>query len=655
MKKIFKYLSILLSVALLGSFTACNLLLDPLEEPAEVGLGIKVFFPTKVVAGQPMTINGSGFKDVRAIEFPNGVSVTDFEIVSNEMIRVVAPEGIAAEGGVIKVVAADGAAVSAVPLTLGSTSISGFSRPEGSTFTGGENLEIYGSDLQFICEVEVPDPDGNPMILADERFYRKGENKIVITLPKKVFKGSYVGKVRTFDGKEFLLPEYVYEPGAEGGHWEKQKVSIWKNDDPDGHGAANWNGTYRFCNEGTDFNNECIAEIPTEVWEKMKTEKFYVTFSHGDWFQVRIVTGWWNNQWPFGKEKDITPNEYTDMLIDNGDGTYTIELDLKDTDLAANMDAEHLLFTGSGYTPLELFFQEDVWVGGGGHMEIVKTSLWKNDDPDGHGAANWNGTYRFCEEGKDFNDECIAEIPTEVWEKMKTEKFYVTFSHGDWFQVRIVTGWWNNQWPFGKEKDITPNEYTDMLIDNGDGTYTIELDLKDTDLAANMDAEHLLFTGSGYTPLELYFQEEVWVGGGEEGPQEVDIWKNDDPAGHGEANWNGTYRFCEEGKDFNDECIAEIPTEVWEKMKTEKFYVTFSHGDWFQVRIVTGWWNNQWPFGKEKDITPNEYTDMLIDNGDGTYTIELDLKDTDLAANMDAEHLLFTGSGYTPLRLYYIE
>ena len=115
MKKIFKYLSILLSVALLGSISACNLLMDPLEETAEAGLGIKVFFPTKVVAGQPMTINGNGFATARSIEFPNGVSVTDFEIVSNQMIRVVAPAGIAADGGVIKVVTAEGEAVSRPP------------------------------------------------------------------------------------------------------------------------------------------------------------------------------------------------------------------------------------------------------------------------------------------------------------------------------------------------------------------------------------------------------------------------------------------------------------------------------------------------------------------------------------------------------------
>ena len=172
-----------------------------------------------------------------------------------------------------------------------------------------------------------------------------------------------------------------------------------------------------------------------------------------------------------------------------------------------------------------------------------------------------------------------------------------------------------------------------------------------------MDVEHLLFTGSGFTPLELYTQEEVWVGG-DDTPKEVEIWKNDDPAGRGPANWNGLYRFCLEGTDTNPagkECIAEIPAETWEKMKSEPFFITFSHDDWFQVRIVTGWWNNQWPFGKDDDITPNAHTDMLIDNGDGTYSMEINLKDSDLAASMDVEHLLFTGSGFTPLKLYFLE
>ena len=96
MKHIINYLSTLLAVVLIGaSFTACSS--DDDNGSANVGLGIKVFFPTKVVTNQPMTINGSGFSEVTEIEFPGGVKVTDFEIVSDDMIRVDAPSGISAE------------------------------------------------------------------------------------------------------------------------------------------------------------------------------------------------------------------------------------------------------------------------------------------------------------------------------------------------------------------------------------------------------------------------------------------------------------------------------------------------------------------------------------------------------------------------------
>ena len=652
MKKILKYF--VLSLALTGIVSACDIL-NPVIEPVDPGLGIKVFFPTKVVTNQPMTINGSGFRNATEIIFPNGVSVTNFEIVSNEMIRVNAPAGIAADGGKIFVCTATEQAESPQLLSVGRTVVSGFSKQAGEEISGGEQITIYGTDLEFINGIELLDADGNPVVLTDAAFYRKGTSSVVITIPKKVFEGTFTGKLFTYDGQEILMPELAYKPAAEGGHWETKKTIIWENPDPDGIGRANWNGTYRFALEGTDGNNEAITEFPAETWAILKNETFYVTFSHDDWFQMRIVTGWWNCQWPFGKDDDITPNAHTDMLIDNGDGTYSIEINLKDTDLAANMDVEHLLFTGSGHTVLALYTEEDVWVDGGeGHMEIVKTSIWKNDDPEGHGPANWNGTYRFALEGTDGNNEAIAEIPADTWAKMKTETFYVTFSHDDWFQMRIVTGWWNCQWPFGKDDDITPNAHTDMLIDNEDGTYSIEINLKDTDLAANMDVEHLLVTGSGHTVLELYFAEEVWVGP-DPGQKEVAIWTNDNPEGHGPANWNGTYRFALEGTDGNNEAIAEIPADTWAKMKTETFYVTFSHDDWFQMRIVTGWWNCQWPFGKDDDITPNAHTDMLIDNGDGTYSIEINLKDTDLAANMDVEHLLFTGSGHTVLKLYFLE
>ena len=517
MKKIINYFGILLSVALLGAFSACT----PKEiiDADAAGLGIKTFFPTKVVTNQPVIINGTGFGNVREVVFPGGVSVTDIEHVGNGMIRVTTPAGIAAEGGKLIVRTTDDQAESKQELTLGNTVVSGFSKQDGEEIEGGQQLSVYGTDLEFICRAELIDPDGNPLILEDEDFYRKGTSLVIITIPRKIFEGTWVGKLYTFDGKEIDLPELTYKKPTSGGHWELVKTVFWTNPDPEGNGVVNWNSKYRFCLEGTDTNPdgpECLAELPADIWERMKTEPFYMTAQGSDWIQMRIVTGWWNNQWPDGKDVDITTGN--ERIIYNEDGTYYIEIDLKGYDIVDVMDKEHFLFTGSGYTPLELYYYEEVWVEEeGGDTEPTEVVFWTNDDPEGNGVVNWNGKYRFCLEGTDTNPdgpECLAELPADIWERMKNEPFYLLAQGSSWVQMRIVTGWWNYQWPDGSEVDITTGN--ERIINNDDGTYYIKIDLKGYEIVDNMDKEHFLFTGSGYTPLKLFFLEggELPDGGG---------------------------------------------------------------------------------------------------------------------------------------------
>ena len=625
---------------------------DDTRGSANVGLGIKVFFPTKVVTNQPVTINGSGFAEAQEIQFPGGAKTTNFEIVSDGMIRVNTPAGVAPDGGKIVVRTASAEAESPLPLTVGHTRVSGFSKQPGETAAGGELITVYGSDLEFINGVELLNAEGEPQLIDHKDFYRKGTNNLIIRVPKKdIFKGTFAGTLHTYDGLEIPMPELTYEPAADEGHWETVITPIWDNDGS--MGTINWSSDYRFAPESNSTGEECYT-VPQDVWEKMKTGTFYMKFKidNPDWYQIRITTGWWGVQWPAGKEEDITPSFMSDMVIDNGDGTYYIEMNLDGSDLAADMDAQHLLFTGSGYTVLSLYFSEDVWVEGGeGHMEIVKTSIWKNDGS--LTTINWNSDNRFAPESNSTGEECYT-VPQDIWEKMKTGPFYMLFKidNPDWYQVRITTGWWGAQWPAGKEEDITPSFMSDMVIDNGDGTYSIELNLDGSDLAADMDAQHLLFTGSGYTLLELYFQEEVWVGGGGGDAPEVAIWENN--GSMGTINWSSDYRFAPESNSTGEECYT-VPQDVWEKMKTGPFYIQFQIDtpDWYQVRITTGWWGVQWPAGREEDITPTFMSDLVVDNGDGTYYIEMNLAGSDLATDMDAQHLLFTGSGYTPLKLYF--
>lgn len=489
MKNIFRFFGTLLTLVFTVSLTGC---VEEQLESADVGLHVKVFFPTKVVAGQPMTINGSGFSDVTEIVFPGDVTVTDFEIVSNDMIRVKAPSGLPAEGGHIVVRTAEGEAESPLPLTIGKTAVSGYSVQAGESIQGGQQMTIYGADLEFVNAIELIDADGNPLLVGHEDFYRKGTGTIIFTVPQNIYTGTFAGKVYTYDNQTFTMPEIAYEP-APTGYWEIVKTPIWKNPDPAGLGTISWNGTYRFGLEGNDGNNECVATIPAETWEKMKTGTFYMSFAESG-AQIRVTTGWWSTTWT-GNDLFVG----NELITDNGDGTYSLAVTLAGDPILDVVDAQHLLFTGGGYTPLELYFLEEVWVEfGSGPTEVV---MWEGDGS--AGAINWNGAYRFGLDGTDSQNECIATLPAEHWDVIKNGTFYLMAQGSDWVQMRITTGWWSTTWTGA---DITTGD--ERIVDNGDGTYYIEINFDGDPILDVVDEQHLLFTGSGYTPLKLYYFEE---------------------------------------------------------------------------------------------------------------------------------------------------
>ena len=567
MKNIFKFFRAFLTVVLAASLTGC--LAEDQLESADEGLNIKVFFPTKVVKGQPMTINGGGFSDVTEIVFPGteeGIVVTDFQIVSNGMIRVDAPAGISAEGGHILVRTEAGEqAESPLPLTLGNTDITGYSADGSVPVDGGSQITIYGTDLEFITGVELLDADGNPALIEDKLFNRKGTSNVIFTVPKKVFEGKFVGKVYTIDGKTFLMPELEYKPASDGGYFETVETVFWENPDPEGNGEISWSGQYRFGLDGHDGLSECIATFPAEVWDIIKNGTFRMQFA-ATAAQLRITTGHWSTTWTGA---DIMAGD--ERIIDNGDGTFYIEITFGDDPIVAELDEKHLLFTGSGYTPLKIYTSEEVWVPGGS-VEIVRTSIWKNDGS--VAAATWSGSpYRFAPETNSTGEEVYA-VPTDTWEKMKATPFNVDIQpSGDWFQIRILDGWWtvgNND-----ANDITPSY--EGLVDNGDGTFTFVVDLAaNPDLVAVLDEKHLLFAGDGFTILDMYWEEEVLVPGGGGTPTETVVWEGSEDLGAWSLNL--------EIKP-NDMFV----TNPISAGQTLRFYVTPT-ADWWQLQLFNGNW-----------------------------------------------------------------
>ena len=353
MKKLFSYLNIAaLLIAMSAMFAACT---DKDSTEDALGLNIKVFAPTVVVPGTPMTINGSGFGDVTEIQFPGDITVTDFEIVTDEMIRVKAPAGLT-QGGVIAVVNASGEiAISRLPLSVGHTEITGFyptaeNEGEVPSLKGNETLTVYGKDMQFIAGAEFLDEDGNPIYVPASEFLRVANGRVVIQVPAKVMTGTATAKIYLSDGSYVETPEYAFEPASNGGHWETVKRYVWENN---GGPAISWSGTYRFCEVGHDFNSECIAEFESDAWEIIKSGTFYVDLESAaaEGPQIRVTTGWWSTTW--GGD-DIFPGN--EKLTDLGDGKYTLEVNLSGDAILDVIDEQHFLLTGDRYKPTKIYY-----------------------------------------------------------------------------------------------------------------------------------------------------------------------------------------------------------------------------------------------------------------------------------------------------------
>ncbi len=620
MKNIKKYFKLTLAAILLSvGFTACT---DDDMGSANLGLGIKVFSPTKVVTGQPVTINGSGFGGVTEVVFPGGIAVTDFELVSNEMIRVITPAGInIAEGGEKLIIRTASEEVESPRfMTQGNTEPSAYSAEPGEDVKAKSILKVFGKDMEFVNKVTFIDKEDNVIELHQEDLYRIATNSVAIRIPDNIKEGLQVGTFETFDGKKFELPEYNYVAAA-GGHWETNKIIIWENDGTTG--AISWSSDYRFSNEETKTGEEIYA-IPMEYWTLIKDGEFKVDIEATN-PQIRVTTGWWSTTWT---GDDIMPGN--EKLIDNSDGTYTLTVSLAGDAILDVLDAQHLLFTGDRYTPLRIYVEEEVWVEEEeGHWE--RKTLWKNDGS--LGAINWSSDYRFANEQTKTGEECYA-FSMDAWDIIKNGEFKVNIE-GATPQIRVTTGWWTTTWT---GDDIMPGN--EKLVDNGDGTYTLTVNLAGDAILDILDAQHLLFTGGGYTVTEIYVDE--WVGGA--APKEVVIWEND--GSMGAISWSSDYRFANEEAKTGEECYA-IPMDQWDVIRNGTFYLVLS-GDAPQIRVTTGWWTTTWT---GDDIMPGN--EKLVDNGDGTMTLEINLSGDPILDLLDAQHLLFTGGGYTPLKLYY--
>lgn len=128
------------------------------------------------------------------------------------------------------------------------------------------------------------------------------------------------------------------------------------------------------------------------------------------------------------------------------------------------------------------------------------------------GEINGDTDYRFAPESNSSGEECYA-VPMDVWERLKTETFYVT-AKGASPAIRIIDAWWTSVWTGG---EIMPG--SELLTDNGDGTWTLAVNFEGDPILDVLDEHHMAFSGCGYSVEEIYLKEN-------NGEGKFTVWKN---------------------------------------------------------------------------------------------------------------------------------
>ena len=177
--------------------------------------------------------------------------------------------------------------------------------------------------------------------------------------------------------------------------------------------------------------------------------------------------------------------------------------------------------------------------------------------------------------------------------------------------------------------------------DNGDGTGVQDGPNFKAELPANSS---ITIT---FDPATAKIDAYVAGGALPEPGGDVDIWVSD--GSKGAISWSSDYRFASDEKKTGEEIYA-VPMDVWEKMKTTPFFLDLE-GENPQIRVTTGWWDSDATY-TGNDITPG--SELLTDNGDGKWTLKVDLSATQALLDLvDDHHLLFTGDRYHKVLFIY--
>lgn len=157
-------------------FTSCS----EDEMGTSQDLSISSFYPTIVMEGTEVEVNGTAMSRVTEVVFPGGIVSTDFTVVDDRILNVIAPAGVSETDAPLIIRAEGNEAQSRQTIRQAKPTFNAYNFTDNAGAVTGTDMTIDGQDLLLVESVTFTGTDSKLVIPAIE-MTRKTNESIKIT------------------------------------------------------------------------------------------------------------------------------------------------------------------------------------------------------------------------------------------------------------------------------------------------------------------------------------------------------------------------------------------------------------------------------------------------------------------------------------------
>lgn len=341
------------------------------ELGASQNLSVSSFYPTIVMEGTQVEVNGTAMSRVTEVVFPGGIVSTDFTVVDDRILNVIAPAGVSETEAPLIVRAEGDEAQSRQTIRQAVPTFSTYTYTDNAGAVTGTDMTIEGKDLLLVESVTFTGSDDVLVIPAME-MTRKTNDAIKITLPDNTPIGDNIQVTLTFkNGTTLGLPSLEVIAGTGGGTWVEQEVVLFEGEPFE---IGNWGSMQIGAAQLAGIKEGDVIRV------------YFTDAASGAQGSLKCTASGWPG---------LTPElEYFDLTADEIAAGYYMRT--VTADMVTALNGYDLVISGHDYTVTKVSLFTSVWVEetDDAREPVTDATIMLNDfeEHDGHNSS-WDGSW----------------------------------------------------------------------------------------------------------------------------------------------------------------------------------------------------------------------------------------------------------------------